>query len=639
MTSSHWVTSVFGADFGTRTLTKPSELALMQHQVSRSTAKRVHKYYALGSSLDLCTSISTMEDDLSLYDDEESLFESGASVDETVAGSLIGAREDVKLMNVVRVIVILVLLTIAFVSAETVFVIATIAEQDEFRAGYNDATEKLTEGFLADMHNKLLTAASFSTELISGAKDSNWPNVSYQDFELRSSATLRLSKSSVLSFSPIVLADKREAWESYTASVYASTVEEQRMLTGNGPSHISANFTSGVTYFPSTRVVSEGIYRFAGPSAVTQAQSDRVTFPFWQMAPSFGNSSTGLIGTLFDQASNLVREQAVERMILNRGPVTSAFLYQDSNGTDYANYTIPRSFISYPIYQNLSLSSDIVASLNMEFRWEAVLSGILVDYGQPLTVVVQNACGGAFTYNVTGLKATFAGKGALYQKDVDGYTPMNSSYAGFAAVFAAHGGAPIASESACFYKLNVYATKDFKKSYLGTSPQIYKGIVLVVFLAMVVMFIAYDCLIEKRQKNVVQAAERSDKIVRSLFPEAIRDRLYEDAIKKEEQHRAEKNHWKNDNGTIEAPKHKLKRILDENSPVDDSEHGTDPIADFFPNCSVLFADIAGFTAWSSEREPAQVFTLLENIYKVMDKVAKRLKVFKVRGMLDWFNLL
>ncbi len=35
-----------------------------------------------------------------------------------------------------------------------------------------------------------------------------------------------------------------------------------------------------------------------------------------------------------------------------------------------------------------------------------------------------------------------------------------------------------------------------------------------------------------------------------------------------------------------------------------------PIADLFPNTTVMFADIAGFTAWSSQREPSQVFTLL-----------------------------
>ena len=35
------------------------------------------------------------------------------------------------------------------------------------------------------------------------------------------------------------------------------------------------------------------------------------------------------------------------------------------------------------------------------------------------------------------------------------------------------------------------------------------------------------------------------------------------------------------------------------------------IASFFPETTVMFADISGFTAWASTREPAQVFQLLE----------------------------
>lgn len=49
---------------------------------------------------------------------------------------------------------------------------------------------------------------------------------------------------------------------------------------------------------------------------------------------------------------------------------------------------------------------------------------------------------------------------------------------------------------------------------------------------------------------------------------------------------------------------------------------------------VLFADIAGFTAWSSTRDPAQVFILLQTLYQAFDKVAKRRKVFKVETIGD-----
>jgi len=63
---------------------------------------------------------------------------------------------------------------------------------------------------------------------------------------------------------------------------------------------------------------------------------------------------------------------------------------------------------------------------------------------------------------------------------------------------------------------------------------------------------------------------------------------------------------------------------------------TKPIADLFPNATVLFADLVGFTAWSSVREPSQVFQLLETIYHAFDMVAKRRRVFKVETIGDCY---
>jgi hypothetical protein len=59
-----------------------------------------------------------------------------------------------------------------------------------------------------------------------------------------------------------------------------------------------------------------------------------------------------------------------------------------------------------------------------------------------------------------------------------------------------------------------------------------------------------------------------------------------------------------------------------------------PIADLFLECTVMFADIAGFTAWSSVRDPAQVFTLLESLYGAIDSLAGRRGVFKVETIGD-----
>jgi hypothetical protein len=62
----------------------------------------------------------------------------------------------------------------------------------------------------------------------------------------------------------------------------------------------------------------------------------------------------------------------------------------------------------------------------------------------------------------------------------------------------------------------------------------------------------------------------------------------------------------------------------------------EPIADLFPECTVLFADIAGFTAWSSIREPVSVFKLLETIYLSFDQLARKKRVFKVETIGDCY---
>ena len=62
-----------------------------------------------------------------------------------------------------------------------------------------------------------------------------------------------------------------------------------------------------------------------------------------------------------------------------------------------------------------------------------------------------------------------------------------------------------------------------------------------------------------------------------------------------------------------------------------------PLADLYTQCTVMFADITGFTAWSSTREPSMVFILLESIYNDFDKIAKRRSVFKVETVGDCYG--
>jgi len=136
----------------------------------------------------------------------------------------------------------------------------------------------------------------------------------------------------------------------------------------------------------------------------------------------------------------------------------------------------------------------------------------------------------------------------------------------------------------------------------------------------------------------MKTAEQSSAIVNSLFPANVRERLFMSGMESSSTHRtskakthaiddssAEKRHFhfpshhpRSKSGLPEPAKLRLKSWMAD----DDTSFGTDdfrlvspPIADLFPHCTVMFADIAGFTAWSSEREPSQVFVLLETLYR------------------------
>ena len=151
-----------------------------------------------------------------------------------------------------------------------------------------------------------------------------------------------------------------------------------------------------------------------------------------------------------------------------------------------------------------------------------------------------------------------------------------------------------------------------------------------IFVFTSVVFVLYDLLVERRNKVVTDTAIKSATIVSSLFPNVVRDRLYEDEENKKE--RINKSTFGIDSQVI--------NFL-QSDPVSDHPNraivpGSKPIANLYPDCTVLFADLVGFTSWSSERSPEDVFTLLERLFGAFDAVANKLGVFKVETIGDCY---
>jgi hypothetical protein len=589
--------------------------------------------------------ISALVDVESIYGDGDDASSADGSEDE---GAHHMAREDIKLMNVVRAIVILTLLTVAFISAESVYVIATIAGENNFKNAYLDASEKLMDGFHTRLDNTLWATHALMTDLSLSIPQSNrtvWPFVTYTDFDKRCEGILRLSTASSISFAPRVLSMDRPGWETFAIAL--STLNEN--------TRVMKVLSHSMEYMKTDRDVKDGIYRCINGTAMDDDYTQDA-FPVAQLSPkrtSFGKGH--LNSVMFNKLSNPVRGNTIQMAMDQQGTVMSDFLYHDTNHSDVAYYSEPYSVMTYPIFdESLDIinSNDLVGVVDMELRWGSLLGDLLEDYNAPLVVVVESSCGTNHSFKVEGVNVTYMGIGDLHYDEIDGYKRMHSDYDDYASLFVDHGIDPAKATlaRACHFRLIVFPTNLFKKAFFKNNPQVYRGIVLAVFIMTVGVFVVYDCLIEKRQTKVVNAAERSDAIVRSLFPSNVRDRLYENAKRHEaEQKKANKDDWKNNNTNnddglkgsfVESPKNRLRNIMSQNpgdNPATDPHHssGMEPIADLFPQTTVMFADLAGFTAWSSEREPSQVFTLLETIYRAMDKAAKKMGVFKVSGIVAY----
>lgn len=187
-------------------------------------------------------------------------------------------------------------------------------------------------------------------------------------------------------------------------------------------------------------------------------------------------------------------------------------------------------------------------------------------------------------------------------------------------------------EGHCMYSISLYFSDNF--SYEPSNLAKLCAVALVIiFVIMAGTFFMYDRFVRRRSVKVELAAARSNAVISSFFPTQVRQRLL-----------AEKA---NIVGGTTASKSQLRTLINSGNCIDDYTmddddddsdfmYKTKPIADLFPETTILFADISGFTAWSSVREPAQVFILLETLFQAFDNVAKKRRVFKVETVGDCY---
>ena len=288
-----------------------------------------------------------------------------------------------------------------------------------------------------------------------------------------------------------------------------------------------------------------------------------------------------------------------------------ASLLSVNAGTEVDYNGDPMSTVYVPVFNSFSPNRTAMGVLTATVHWASYFRGILPSSIQGVIVVLENSCNDTYTYQIDGEDVIPIGAGDLHNPNFDAYV-QSTEFSDHLKIEDGTIGGLTLNQDQCRYSIHVYPSDTFYNDYYTSTPNFITLAVGIIFVFTVAMFFVYDRLVERRQKLVLRTATQSTAIVSSLFPEKVRERLMQET---------------NDAArSFDTPNRRLKSYLQDGVDTDDDGLGLAPIADLVPHSTVLFADISGFTAWSSTRDPAQVFILLQTVYQAFDKIAKRRKV-------------
>ena len=200
--------------------------------------------------------------------------------------------------------------------------------------------------------------------------------------------------------------------------------------------------------------------------------------------------------------------------------------------------------------------------------------------------VLENSCGQAITTrpSIEGRSLLIVGEGDLHDTTFDHFS-RSTSYAEYDEYVGANN--PNGTESLdisklnlnfCRYRLTVYPTRDFEDFHKTRKPFMHAAITAFVFLFTTLVFAFYDVRVRMRQEKVMESAMRTNNIVTSLFPQNVRDRLYEQV-----DGRADANNARASN---------LNKFLNDGK----NTGSQTSIADLFPHCTIAFIDVRTLVA-------------------------------------------
>jgi hypothetical protein len=569
------------------------------------------------------------DDDIDLEDidmESDSISEVGSDDEDSDEINEIYKNESTAVFRLRMVVFVATLLAAVGVSLAVYFIMDD-TENDEYRAQYDESAFTVLTSFEDIAAQQLAAIGSLSVAATLYARsqpNTTWPFVTLNDFQQRADDIRLLSNSLFVSIIPVISEEDRHAWEDYSHK-NDGWLEESRAYTEEG-----LGFALQTTTLDISHGIGDKIY-ITGPDGPIVDHSAGPYFPIWQDSPHFGRDMTPNfnLGHYSEYAPYIKKSLETGDMTLGGlDTATPGDIHDPDRTTSFfarllsveADEVVeypgdPLSSLFIPIFESFDTTRKATALVYSVFRWATYFEGLLPEGTPGVVVVLENTCDGPFTYKVVGEQAEYKGQGDLHDPAFD-HMVRSVTFGREDDILEASLGIGV-NQDVCAYSLHVYPSQELYDEYHSSLPVIITIVVAVVMIMIAGVFLRYSHRVEQRQQIVLKQAVESNAIVSSLFPDAVRDRYV---------------NGNNQNG-LTSGKARLNSFLSDGHDGGDEMDDT-PIADLFPNTTVFFADIAGFTSWSSCREPTQVFILLQTIYQAFDVIAKRRKVFKVETIGD-----
>eukprot|EP00980_Cylindrotheca_fusiformis_P002436 scaffold580_cov72-Cylindrotheca_fusiformis.AAC.5 len=543
----------------------------------------------------------------------------------------VGKREEADVLRA-RVLMALVLLLAATGVATATNILVRQQERRDFENQFAaHATEILTVS--RSKANQFIAALdSFAASIGAQAAaehavlNTSWPFYRIPNWSVQAEKLAKLTgvENPGVGMVPIVQEDEREQWNSFAAQQnpiwYQESIEHE-----------------GYTDFTVEQLLQKTIpfVHFYDPEngyKPTPVHRPGEAIPYFQGYPIGPKTGNPIMTTNLDiLISSKPTEQLFRIIKKTRRPTIGFTQIRIDPETE-----LPGSQIVQPIFDGADTEAEdrkIVAITGISLHWLDYFKNLLADGEDGFVVVLESACPrlsrsgvnlaeserNIITYQVDGPNPILLGEDDLHDPMYDALVMSET----FVDLDVDQSQLP---EGSCVpvLSLHVYPSAELEDSFQTDNATIYTVVVVAIFAFTTLVFLLYDFIVGKRQRIVMDRIVKQDRIVSDVFPAAIRDRLYENQGKNVV---VDDGEMLDDDGPIGSDK-KLAGISNSMGPA--------PLADLFPSVTVVFADLVGFTAWSSAREPHQVFILLETVYGAFDKLAYRHSVFKVETVGDCY---